>query len=101
MMTSVTHHISGTVHHLIIIFVHICKMMISPGVFFIFSKFLVFGLLGAYKGNTITFTLCVGKVKFSLLLFSLQSFELAMQDSHPRLYSTKTLYHFYISDSFW
>ena len=51
--------------------------------------------------GSITFTLCVGKVKFSLLLFFLQSFELAMQDSHPSLYSTKTLYHLYISDPFW
>ena len=51
--------------------------------------------------SSITFTLYVGKVKFSLLLFFLQSFELAMQDSHPSLYSTKILYHLYISDSFW
>ena len=51
--------------------------------------------------SSITFTLCVGKIKFSLLLFFLQSFELAMQDSHPSLYSIKTLYHLYISDSFW
>ena len=41
----------------------------------------------------------VGKVKFPLLLFFLWSFELAMQDFHPSLYSTKTLYHWYISDS--
>ena len=36
----------------------------------------------------ITFTLCVGKVKFPLLLFSssvLFSSELAMQDFHPYL----------------
>ena len=51
--------------------------------------------------SSITFTLCVEKVKFSLLLFFLQSFELAVQDSHPSLYSTKTLYPLYISDSFW
>ena len=30
-----------------------------------------------------------------------KSFELAMHDSHPSLNSTKTLYHFYISDTFW
>ena len=41
--------------------------------------------------NWVTFTLYVGKVKFHLLL----------QDSHPSLYSTKTLYHLYISDPFW
>ena len=35
----VVQHISGTVHHLIIILVHICKMMICPGVCFIFLKF--------------------------------------------------------------
>ena len=28
------------------------------------------------------------------------SFELAMQDSHPSLYSIKILYHLYISDPF-
>ena len=38
-----------------------------------------------------------GKTK----VFFLQSFELAMQDSHPSLYSTKTLYHLNISDPFW
>ena len=42
---SATHHISGTVHHLIIILVHICKMMISPWVFLIFVKFWFLGLL--------------------------------------------------------
>ena len=36
---SVTPHISGTLHHLIKIFVHLCKMMISSGVFFILQKF--------------------------------------------------------------
>ena len=51
--------------------------------------------------SSITFSLCVGKVKFSWLLFFLRSFELAMQDSHPRFYSTKTMYHLYISDPFW
>ena len=37
-----------------------------------------------------------------LLYLILQSLELAMQDPHPSLYSTKTLYHLYmyISDSF-
>ena len=50
--------------------------------------------------SSITINLCVGKVKFPLLLF-FQSFELAMQDSHPSLYGTKRLYHLYISDPFW
>ena len=31
----------------------------------------------------------------------LQSFELAIQDSHPSHYITKTLCHLYISDPFW
>ena len=39
---SVAHHISGTVHHLVIILVHMCKMMISPGVFCFFSFFFSF-----------------------------------------------------------
>ena len=43
--------------------------------------------------------LCVGKVRFPLLLF--EYFELAMQDSHPIHYCTKTWYHLYISDPFW
>ena len=45
---------------------------------------------------------CVWGKKESLLYYILilQSFELTMQDSHPSLYSTKTLYHLYISDSF-
>ena len=43
---SVAHHISGTVYHLIIFLEHSCRMMISPGVFFIFSKFWFFVLLG-------------------------------------------------------
>ena len=50
----------------------------------------------------ITFTLCLGKIKFHFVTFSVfQSFELVMQDSHPSLYSTKILYHLYISDPFW
>ena len=48
-----------------------------------------------------TFTLCVGKVKFSLLLFGSFGLELTLLDSHQRLSSTKTLYYLYISDSFW
>ena len=51
-ITSVTHHISGTVHHLIIIFGTHFKMMISPGLFFfIFSKFWFFRVLGELKGK--------------------------------------------------
>ena len=41
--------------------------------------------------------LCLGGKQSSLnFLSDLQSFELAMQDSHPTLNSTKTLYHLYI-----
>ena len=35
---SLAHHISGTVHHWIIFFGTLWKMMISPGVFFIFFR---------------------------------------------------------------
>ena len=49
------------------------------------------------------YSVCVKskEVKFPLLLFFIQSFELAMQDFHRSLYSTKTFYHWYISDPFW
>ena len=36
----------------------------------------------------------------SLLLTTKFPFQLTMQDSHPSLYSTNTLYHLYISDPF-
>ena len=49
--------------------------------------------------SSIAFTLCVEK-GFLYYILILQSFELNMQDSHPSLYSTKTLYQLYISDSF-
>ena len=50
----------------------------------------------------ITFTLCLGKRKFHFVTFLVfRSFELVMQDSHPSLYSTKILYHLYISDPSW
>ena len=39
-------------------------------------------------------------VQLLCYILILQSFELTMQDSHPSLYSIKTLYHSYISDSF-
>ena len=42
--------------------------------------------------------LCVGGFLYYILI--LQSFELSIQDSDPSLYSTKTLHHLYISDSF-
>ena len=46
--------------------------------------------------SSITFTLCEGKVRFpcfiTFWILSL-SIELAMQDSHPTLYCTKTWYH--------
>ena len=41
-----------------------------------------------------------GKGKVSFITLFLEPFELAMQDSHPSLYSTKTLYHLHISDPF-
>ena len=44
--SSIVLHISGNVHYLIIIFWHICKMMMSPGLFLIFLIFWFFGLLG-------------------------------------------------------
>ena len=52
---------------------------------------------------TVQFHLLFGEggVKFPLLNFGFQSFELTMQDSHPRLHSSKTLYHLCISDPFW
>ena len=52
--------------------------------------------------SSVAFTVCgLKKVKFGLLHLLLQSFELTMHDSHTSLYSTKTLYHLNISDSFW
>ena len=48
-ITSIMHHISGTVWHIVIIFGNYCKMMISPGMFFIFAKFWFFGLLQGVK----------------------------------------------------
>ena len=60
-MSKITLHISGSIHvfiyisvnihHMILIVVHNCKMIISPGVFFIFSSFWFFGLLGESKGK--------------------------------------------------
>ena len=41
-----------------------------------------------------------GEKVFIYYILVLQSFELSMQDSHPSLYSIKTLYHLYISDPF-
>ena len=49
---SVVFYISRTVHHIwLSIMIHICKMIISPGIFFIFSKILFFCLLGGSKGK--------------------------------------------------
>ena len=42
-----------------------------------------------------------GKSQVSFITFYSLVFWLAMQDSHPNLYSTKTLYHLYISDPVW
>ena len=44
--------------------------------------------------------MCLRKVKFLLFRFNIQSFELIIQHSHPSLYSTKTFYHWYISDRY-
>ena len=49
---SVAHHISGTVDHLTIIFgTHMQNDDISRAVFFVFSKFWFFRLLGGKKGK--------------------------------------------------
>ena len=40
--------------------------------------------------SSVIFTVCVGKVRFPLLLFEPSVFELAMQDSDPSSYCTKT-----------
>ena len=45
-ITSITHHISGTVKHMIMILIHLRKMMISPGVFFHFFEIFIFGAVG-------------------------------------------------------
>ena len=51
--------------------------------------------------SSIAFTVCDRKNFFFLYkILILQSFELAMQNSHSSLYSAKTLCHLYISDSF-
>ena len=52
---TVTLNILGTIHHMIVIYgSHVCQMIISPCVLFIFWKFWFFGLLGWLKGqNTI------------------------------------------------
>ena len=45
-------------------------------------------------------TVCVGKKSFLYYILILQSFELNMQDSHPSLYSTKTLHHLSVPGPF-
>ena len=40
-------------------------------------------------------------ISFRIESFETECFELAMQDSYPSLYFTKTWYHLYISDPFW
>ena len=44
-------HISGAIHDTFLIMIRVCKMIISPGDFFIFSKFCFFGLLVGVKGK--------------------------------------------------
>ena len=53
------------------------------------------GLLLLLLYSLVAFTVC-GNFLYYILVF--QSFELTMQDSHPSLYSIKTLYHLYIFD---
>ena len=43
---SVVLDISGTIHHMIVILVQICIMMISPANFFIFQNFVFWVFLG-------------------------------------------------------
>ena len=40
--------------------------------------------------SSIIFTVCEGKVRFPNYFLALQSFELAMQESEPSFYCTKT-----------
>ena len=44
-------HISGTIHQMIVIYVHLYKMIISAENVFIFSKLWFFGLLGSMGGG--------------------------------------------------
>ena len=46
---SVTLHISGIIHHDFDLWYFMCKMIISPGFIFIFSKIWFSGLLGGHK----------------------------------------------------
>ena len=39
-------HISGTIHYMIVIYGNWCKMIISPGIFFIFQNFDFLGCKG-------------------------------------------------------
>ena len=49
---SVVLHISGTIQHdYYLWYIHLCKMMISPGVFFIFFKILIFWIVKGLKGQ--------------------------------------------------
>ena len=48
---SVAHHILGTVYHVILILVRICKMIIPLGVFFHFFKILIFRVVIGVKGQ--------------------------------------------------
>ena len=50
---SLAHHISGTVHHRIIFFGTLWKMMLSPGVFFSYFLDLIFWAARGVKGQNI------------------------------------------------
>ena len=53
-ITSVTCHISGTVYHMIMILVHLCKIVISPGVFsFFLFQILIFWAVREVKGKRV------------------------------------------------
>ena len=52
---SVSLLISGTVHHIWLCFlIHMCKIMISPAIFFIFSKLFFFWFFRRIKGQKMT-----------------------------------------------
>ena len=46
---SVTLHILGTIHHMILFMVHIYKVVISPGIFLHFFKIFIFGIIIGLK----------------------------------------------------
>ena len=55
---SVSRYISGTVPHVIVVLVHICKM-ISPAFFFIFFKILIFSFFSKFINKSHLLKMCV------------------------------------------